>query len=63
MTKADTTFNSDVEFTCPCGGRCEAGTVGELKIPMLLHTLPYCSAFERMDVIEFMRYARQRKQN
>lgn len=41
---------------CPCGGTFSAGYEGERGA--VLHSWPPCDAFNRMDVVNFMRWTR-----
>lgn len=46
------------DFICPfCGGRVTYGEEAKLG-PLLLHTVPHCEKFDRLDIIAFVREAR-----
>lgn len=61
-------FTSRLAFRCPCGKRVETGTAKALDVeglagvpeagPMAIHELPFCREFEKLDLLEYLRWAR-----
>lgn len=50
-------FVGDVELTCVCGKTVNAGTLnGE---PCVLHAMPFCELFARLDAVDFLRELRR----
>lgn len=39
---------------CPCGGSYEA----DISSYAVLHSVPFCSHFENLDVVDFLKWAR-----
>ena len=57
-------FDSDLDARCRCGGTVHVGRAtssgtGELdNTEILLHSMPPCKEFERLDPISYMRWLR-----
>ena len=50
---------------CRCGGHYQPGytTHEGVRVGAVLHTLPICGEFKRLDPIDFMRWARRATEN
>jgi hypothetical protein len=56
-------FTGVIEGPCPCGGTWTAGYAGAEKVPGVLHSLPPCEDFMRVDgPTDFLAFVRHHLQ-
>lgn len=64
--KSRGTMKVDFETVCPCGQSVTVGTAtyeGHEDEPTVLHALPECDSFIKLDVISYLRFLRNAKDN